>query len=476
MARSKFSLQFLTTAMLLSVGTLSAAAVELPPPGSPAAVLCYRLAADPDDPQTSSIYEGVAAGEISHAAVAACMIASQAEPENYQISYLLGRALQDDGNYIGARVAFQSAADQDYPSAERALGDLYWYGRGISRNEADAFDHYARAADLGEPAGLLAAIQRKSATGGTVQDLLGAIEKAGLNGAPEAWTILGKLLVAEPVNPVSREAELALMNGFAVQIVEAGIELGRLYDRQNDRDAASVIFAQLAVAGNAEAMWEMSRHTEGETSDQWMAAAARAGQPEAMYVLAQAFKNGTNGQTADKDSYLSLLDQAAQAENLEAMIEVANLRLAQKPADYASAAALFQKAALRKDVRAYAALARLLEQGYGDVKPNVDKAYNLYTSAIAAGEKEQAHFYRARIEDQPGARYSIHKAAADLMAASGAGPVGDSARAGFREFSRETRSLLQEFLTATGDYTGKIDGVFGPRTIAAFEQHLTKQK
>lgn len=469
-------LSLISVSAAVLVGTSCAAgAYEPPPPGNPAAVLCYSLAADPDDPQTNAVYAGVATGSISRAAVAACAIASQSEPDNYQIGYLLGRAQFDEGNLEAAKAAFESAALAGYGSAERALGDLYWSGKGVERSEQIAFEHYERAADLGEPAGLIGAIRRKIDSGTDAAELLDAIENAGLNGAADAWNILGGLSIAGPEGPVADDVELALMRGFAAEIAEAGVELGRLYDRRGDDTAALEIYGRLVAADNADAMWEMSRHMTGEVAEEWVEAAAARGQPSAMYAMAAGYRDGAGGRAADREAYLEWLQKAAEADELEAIVEIATVRLGERPANYAEAGAWFQKAAAREDVRAYLGLAHILERGYEGVKPDAAAAYEWYSRAIAAGERTEAYFRRARLLDRAGDSQSIDKAAADLMAAGAGGPVAASARAGFREFTRETRAAVQQLLAAAGHYTGKVDGVFGPKAIAAFDAHLAGQ-
>ncbi len=458
----------------VAASTQAAYAAKELEPGSPAAVLCYTLAADPDDPQTVAFYPGVKDSALTSASTAACSIASQADPSNPQIRYLFGRASLAQKSYSSALVEFEAAATAGYGAAERALGNMYWQGRGVTRDEAQAIEHFSRAAELGEPQGLVAAIRDKVTNGASLDAVLALLQKAALSGSTEAWKMIGQLYMENPGDVASSDVEHALMLGFALDSPEASLELGRLYDRSGDAAAALAIYTQRVAKNDPAAMWEMSLRTEGDVSAQWLLAAANREQPDAMYALALAYKDGQKGVTADRAAYLDWLNRAALADNASAMIDLGFVALDEKPYDYTAAKKWFEKAiSQRADKRAYLGLAYIYDRGAG-VDEDDRLATEQYTSAIEAGDTAYGYFYRARILDKTDAPDAAANAAADLMSASADGPVAASAMAGFREFSKATRVAVQELLTAGGFYSGKIDGVFGPRAIQGFNDHLAK--
>jgi peptidoglycan hydrolase-like protein with peptidoglycan-binding domain len=59
------------------------------------------------------------------------------------------------------------------------------------------------------------------------------------------------------------------------------------------------------------------------------------------------------------------------------------------------------------------------------------------------------------------------------MLADRRGPIADSVANGLKEFSVATRQAVQAMLAASGHYSGKVDGLFGPGTIRAFQDHWT---
>lgn len=470
-----FSFQFARN--LLPIGA-SAALLTLTAPSAlaqstalnPAADLCYTLALDPDDPEMPDGYDGVAEVDLSEAAIAACTVASKNDPDTAQLHYLLARANLAQGVYAAALAEFQIAAGNGYASAERQLGEMYATGRGVDQNNDLALQHFEKANDLGQPAGLVGAVKTMIAKGGDFNQSLALLEKAGLAGSQEAWDILGQLDADNPGTLPPTNVEAALMNGLAKNDDQASLELARFYDREGNEAAMFAVYSQLTARNNATAMLEMSQHTADQESLMWLQRAADLGEPDAMYELALAYKDGSYGLLVDDTSSSDWLVKAAEAENVGAMTDLGYVNLNDEPFDYEAARAWFEVAADKGSVGAILGLAYIYEDGYG-VDIDLAKAVDYYTAAIAAGETEYAHFYRAQIEDQPGPLHSSDKAAADLIAAGATGPVAAAAEGRFAEFSLATRQKVQELLAQSGHYTGQLDGVFGPQTIRAFQAH-----
>jgi len=75
------------------------------------------------------------------------------------LSFLLGASVRagfDDGmdaarhgDYVSAFAKFSEAAKQGDARAQTAFGDMYRYGLGVERNDAEAVYWYRKAAGLG---------------------------------------------------------------------------------------------------------------------------------------------------------------------------------------------------------------------------------------------------------------------------------------------------------------------------------------
>jgi TPR repeat protein len=110
--------------------------------------MCDRLAGDPFDPHKGA--PGVSFDNLdAEKAVPACRAAVEATPEEPRFSYQLGRTLlradkRDDGAAL-----VRAAAEKSYPAAQDALGDLFKYGVGVAKDDAQALLLYRQAAENG---------------------------------------------------------------------------------------------------------------------------------------------------------------------------------------------------------------------------------------------------------------------------------------------------------------------------------------
>lgn len=431
-----------------------------------ASVLCYTLAADPADKQKPAAYAGVPSASVTDAAVTACGVATQSEPENVQLQYLYGRANLALGYFSVALPELTKAADKGYAAAERALGNIYAEGLGVARDANMALEHYIKANDLGDPTGLVGALARMIDNQVITPEVANLLLKAGLAGSGAAWSMLGEL-DSNRVESIPRSAiENALMLGLAAGSDTAGVELGRFYERHDNPTAVAAVFEMMAKRGSREAMLALSERASGTEKLTLLQKAADLGEPKAMYVLAKAYKDGTDGVAADQEAYRSWLLKAAQGRYTSAMADLGYEFFNGNPPDYEAARNWFEKAADRGNARASLGLAYIYEAGNG-VPVDLKEALDHYTAAIEAGEGMYARFYRSRIEDRAGPLYAPEASATDLLAANPKGPAGDAAAAGLTGYSAGTLKALQQKLLASGHYKGKVDGDPGPGTLRA---------
>jgi TPR repeat protein len=112
------------------------------------AIDCDTLAASPFDPGYSST--GVEFSKLnSSAAVSACRLAVEANPDNPRLEFQLARALIK-GKLYGEAVEWnRKAAEQGYANAENNLGRLYDLGHGVLQDYAEAARWYRKAVEHG---------------------------------------------------------------------------------------------------------------------------------------------------------------------------------------------------------------------------------------------------------------------------------------------------------------------------------------
>ena len=105
-----------------------------PPARPPTAHQCDRLAAHPSD--LRRVGEGVVFGDISpDTAIAACQSAVGEFPGIPRFQYQLGRALHKGERYEDAIAWYRKAAEQGHASGQTDLGNMYWKGRGVEKDD-----------------------------------------------------------------------------------------------------------------------------------------------------------------------------------------------------------------------------------------------------------------------------------------------------------------------------------------------------
>jgi TPR repeat protein len=117
------------------------------------AINCHALAALPSDPNRKAagvLYDRLNAQQ----AVPACMNAVRAEPQNGQLWFQLGRALEKDNRLADAIVSYQEGIKFNNPGALNNLGELYRDAKGVARNLVLAESYFSRSASQQFPEGI----------------------------------------------------------------------------------------------------------------------------------------------------------------------------------------------------------------------------------------------------------------------------------------------------------------------------------
>jgi TPR repeat protein len=155
-------------------------------------VLCDRLAADPSDPDKPADVKGTAVVAPSDviAAIKYCKLASTS---SRRALYQLGRAYASLNQVPEAIGAWRKATEKGSTTAMVELGVLYATGAGVAKDEAQARKLFERAAEAGNPRGVvnLAALSGGgSSDPARARDLLAKAAEA----SAEAQYLLGLML------------------------------------------------------------------------------------------------------------------------------------------------------------------------------------------------------------------------------------------------------------------------------------------
>lgn len=114
---------------------------------------CHALAALPSDPNRKAAgvpYDRLNASQ----AITACIAAVRAEPQNGQLWFQLGRALEKGNRIDDAITSYQEGIKFNNPGALNNLGELYRDGKGVARNLTLAESYFSRSAAQRFPEGV----------------------------------------------------------------------------------------------------------------------------------------------------------------------------------------------------------------------------------------------------------------------------------------------------------------------------------
>lgn len=231
------------------------------------AVLCDRVAADPNDLEKPADVKGIA--NIPQADVATaikfCKTASGSGPR--RMMYQLGRAHAASGQMSEAIAAYRRASDKGHTTAMVELGVILANGTGIAKDEAQARKLFERAADAGNPRGItnLAVLSGGSGAGTDPAKTRALLAKAAEGNSPVAQYQLGVMLQDGVGGAKDEAAARDMFEKAAAQEHPGALERMGTYaltgrgGAPKDTDAAKAYFQKSAALGNDDAKAALKR-------------------------------------------------------------------------------------------------------------------------------------------------------------------------------------------------------------------------
>jgi uncharacterized protein len=228
-------------------------------------ILCDQIAADVADPDKPADIRGVAAiapADIAKA-IKFCRIASA---RSRRATYELGRAYAANQQMADAIAAWRKAADKGSTSAMVELGVLLVTGAGGQRDPAKAQQLFTRAAEAGNPRGVLNLLAL-AASGGPPFDPAQAralLQRAAQSGSPEAEFQLGVMLANGTGGPQDDVAARAMFEKAAAQNHADALQWMGVFAQggrggAQDSAAAKSYYERAAALGNADAKAALQR-------------------------------------------------------------------------------------------------------------------------------------------------------------------------------------------------------------------------
>jgi TPR repeat protein len=225
-------------------------------------VLCDRLAADPTDPDKSADVKGmpdVAPTDIP-TAIKYCRSASGG---SRRALYQLGRAYAANQQLPEAIGAWRKASDKGSTSAMVELGVLYATGAGVAKDEAQARKLFERAAEAGNPRGV---INLAALSGGASSDPVRAREllaKAAATNA-EAQYQLGLMMADGSGGAKDDAGARSLFEKAAAQNHPGALERMGAFMQEGrggpkDSTAAKAYYERAAALGDEDARKALKR-------------------------------------------------------------------------------------------------------------------------------------------------------------------------------------------------------------------------
>jgi uncharacterized protein len=224
-------------------------------------VLCDRLAADPSDPDKPAEVRGtpeIAAADIE-TAIRYCKVAGPSRRALYQ----LGRAYAANRQIPEAMAAWRKAADKGSTNAMVELGVIYGTGAGAPKDEAQARQLFERAAEAGNPRGV---INLAALSGGASSDPARARELLAKSAATnaEAQYQLGLMLADGTGGPRDDAGARALFERAAAQNHPGALERMGAFTQEGrggakDSAAAKAYYERAAALGDEDARKALKR-------------------------------------------------------------------------------------------------------------------------------------------------------------------------------------------------------------------------
>jgi TPR repeat protein len=307
------------------------------------------------------------------------------------------------------------------PGVVVALARLHVMGINGQPDMKSALALYRKAADLGDPSALTEfaklLLARPQDANGT--DILGLLKDAANRGNPESMSVLSDLYACSAV--VSPDAEQS--RGWLERAAEAGHARSiAVLAAQTNGDPAAVIrsiaaLTKSAEQGDRESMILLSlayRTGQGLAMDEsaaerWKTAALAPGEDRsrALLLLARRLLSA-EGASRDEATAKALLQEAAQAGDPNAMLELGRFLVSQG-SDQQQGMTLLQKAASTGNSAAMLALA---EQSDEQLRPTAKTAAEWRRAAVDAGSARAAIALAAASTDQAEVTHWIERAEA----------------------------------------------------------------
>jgi len=232
-------------------------------------VLCDRVAADPTDPDKPADVKGaqeIAASDVA-IAIKFCRTASAA---SRRALYQLGRAYAANRQTSEAIAAYRKAIDKGSSAAMVELGVMLATGAGVPKDEAQARRLLERAAEAGNPRGVmnLAALPSGGGPGGPITTdptkTRALLAKAAEGNSPEAQYQLGMMMAEGVGGPKDDIAARALFEQAAAQNHAGALERLGAFAKSGrggpqDSSAAKAYYEKAAALGNADAKEALKR-------------------------------------------------------------------------------------------------------------------------------------------------------------------------------------------------------------------------
>ena len=249
--------------LMLVIGAVSSAFAQ-----SADLVLCDRIAADPADPDKPADVKGtpeIVQSDIA-TAIKFCKIASAS---SRRALYQLGRAYAANHQMAEAMGAWRKAADKGSTSAMVELGVMLGTGNGVAKNPAEARKLFERAAEAGNPRGVMNMMALASISGGSAAPADPVKARALLTRAAEGSSVEAQyqlgLMTADGIGgPKDDVAARAWFEKAAAQNHAGALERMGAFAQSGrggpkDASAAKAYYERAAALGNDEAKAALKR-------------------------------------------------------------------------------------------------------------------------------------------------------------------------------------------------------------------------
>ncbi|WP_229724285.1 caspase family protein [Cribrihabitans marinus] len=423
------------------------------------------------------------------AAIVACELAVDRQPEVVRFWAQLARAYRAAGRYEEAREWQVKAVEAGYVNAMVYLGQMHLDGQAVAQDFARAYELFEAAEEAGDIAALTA---------------LAWVHRAGV-GVPQDYAVARGFY----------EQGAARRNDWAMTNLAEFYQKGLGVERSPE--LAERWYLQAANSGELTAQTRLARmYQDGDGIPQdfdkarfWFETAASRGVPNGLTRLGIMYEQG-QGTATDVEAAARLYVRAARAGDGEAYFRLGRLYASRTPLfdDPARAALLLERAIEKRVYGAERELAKLHETGRG-VPKDMARARDLYAAAAEgnpwaardAGRAfasddgvepdfaRAAEWYRRAVEGGvPWAAWDLAKlteagrgvdrdrVGALVLYATALGLSDDQnlarlvgeATAGYDDVAFVTAA--QRLLAASGDFAGAADGVLGPGTRQALAE------